>query len=66
MSTSTKEQWSAHTKHIDIKIHHVREKIDDTKILLSNIYTENQPLDILTKIKKSTSTCCMREDVALE
>lgn len=37
------------TKHIDIDCHFVREKLQDDLISLSNISTNAQPADILTK-----------------
>lgn len=42
-------QFHQRTKHIDVKFHHIRSLQEEGKILVTNIETESQLADILTK-----------------
>ena len=47
------------TKHFAIKLHFLRELVENQKLQLSYLITENRPTDILTKslgIRKHSST----------
>ena len=47
---ATSSQVSAKNKHIDLKLHHVRELIENSVIHLVHVKPENQPADLLKKI----------------
>ena len=50
MSLAQNPQVSARNKHIDLKIHHVRDLIKRGVVILNYVMSENQPADLLTKI----------------
>lgn len=50
LSLATKQVVSERNKHIDIKIHHVKDLIRDNIIIVNLIRTYEQPADLLTKI----------------
>jgi len=50
ISLATKEQVSARNKHIDLKVHHVRELIKKGTIMLEYTPSSHQRADVLTKI----------------
>jgi len=44
------QAYHARTKHIDVRFHFVREILDEGDIKLLKIHTEENPVDILTKV----------------
>ena len=52
-SLASNPQISAKNKHIDFKIHHVRELIDLQVVFMSHVQSKNQPADLRTKIMSS-------------
>ena len=46
---ATNEQVSGRNKHIDLKVHHVKELIRNKVIHLFHVPSRSQPADILTK-----------------
>ncbi|KAK9694649.1 Reverse transcriptase (RNA-dependent DNA polymerase) [Popillia japonica] len=57
--TSAYRQRTKHTKHIDVRHHFLREKIEDGKILINHIPTDKMTADSLTKplFKQKHETC---------
>lgn len=53
------EAYRPRTKHIDIRFHHTREKIDDGSILIKFCRTQEMTADSLTKPvnKEKTQSC---------
>lgn len=49
-SLAINDQVSARNKHIDLKVHHVREETSKGVIHLSHVNTLDQPADLLTKV----------------
>ena len=49
ISLATRDQVSERNKHIELKVHHVRELIKNGTLFLAHIPTTQQPADILTK-----------------
>lgn len=47
-------EYYKRTKHIDIKHHYIREKIQKGLVILKYIHTSNQEADMLTKLLPST------------
>jgi len=43
-------KFHAHTKHIDIRYHFIREAVEDCKIELKYIPTDENMVDIFTKL----------------
>ena len=50
ISLATKDQVSERNKHVEIKVHHVRDLIRAGVIKLQHISTDHQPADVLKKI----------------
>ena len=42
--------YHAHTKHIDIRYHRIRELVEDDEVELVKVHTKENPTDALTKI----------------
>lgn len=49
IASATKPKFHKRTKHIDIRYHFVREKIDDGHVLLEYCPTQEMLVDIMTK-----------------
>lgn len=45
----TNTEFHRRTKHIDVRIHFIREKQREQSIKVDNVYTKDQLADILTK-----------------
>lgn len=53
------------TKHIDVKLHFIRELVTENKIKLNFCSTENQLADIFTKCLDSKKFCRLREQLGI-
>ena len=54
------------TKHIDIQYHFVQEVVKDGKITLKYIPTDENPVDIFTKLLMKTKFCHFTELLGLK
>jgi hypothetical protein len=49
IALSKDNKFHAHTKHIDIRYHFIREAVEDGKLAVAYIPTEDNPADVFTK-----------------
>lgn len=62
ISLASIDGYNCRTKHIDIRHHHIREKIQKCILILKHIPTENMTADILTKgVPGSKTKFCSKE-----
>ena len=65
ITLSKDNKFHARTKHIDIRYHFVREAVEDQKITLKYIPTDENPADIFTKLLAKAKFCCFVELLGL-
>ena len=53
------------TKHIDVKYHYIRYKVEDKTIAIFDIDTDNQLADILTKVLSKSKHCNLRARIGI-
>ena len=54
---------SARNKHLETKMHYIREKVEDGTIMLQHIGTKNQLADLLTKTLPHTTYTHLRDQI---
>ena len=59
-------QFYKRTKHIDIRYHFVREKIEDGEVILEYISTTNMLADLMTKPIPATQFCVLRNKLGVQ
>ena len=53
------------TKHIDIRYHYIREKVEEKKLKVMYVQTEQQKADIFTKALTRERLCMLRENISM-
>ncbi|KAL8012295.1 hypothetical protein Plhal710r2_c045g0146791 [Plasmopara halstedii] len=59
-------EFHKRTKHIDIRYHFVREKVEDGQVALEYISTSNMLADILTKAVPASQFCTLRSKLGIK
>ena len=59
-------QFHKRTKHIDIRYHFVREKVEDGQVVLEYISTTNMLADLMTKPIPATQFCVLRKKLGVQ
>lgn len=54
------------TKHIDIRYHFVREKVEDNQVVLEYCPTQDMLADIMTKSIPATQFCILRSKLGIQ
>jgi hypothetical protein len=62
---SKDNKFHAHTKHIDIQYHSIHDAVEDEKILVNYVPTDNNPADIFTKPLAKAKFRCFIEMLGL-
>ena len=59
-------EFHKHTRHIDIRYHFVREKIEDGQVALEYCPTQDMLADIMTKPIPATQLCTLRSKLEIQ